>query len=93
MALGSVRSAETPPARGAKSIEPIAGDIYADHDCRRHHITLSSLCCAVPQTGRRQLFETVRRDGISLLAIVVGPQGVQRCIPPIEAPGREPRWA
>ena len=32
--------------------------------------------------GRRQLFETVKRGGSSLLAIVVKPQDVKRCIPP-----------
>ena len=41
-----------------------------------YHIPLSSLCFAVPQKGRRQLFETVKRGGISLLGNVVMPQGV-----------------
>lgn len=39
------------PARRTKAVEPIAGNIYADHGCCWYHITLSSLCFAVPQNG------------------------------------------
>jgi hypothetical protein len=41
------------------------------------------------KTGRCQLFETVRRGGISLLENVIRPQNVQSCIQPVAGPSRE----
>ena len=49
MARCAVGEAEMLPARRTAAVEPIAGNIYADHGGRWYHITLSSLCFAVPQ--------------------------------------------
>jgi hypothetical protein len=63
-------------ARKAEPVQPVARYVYSNNGCLSYHVTLSSLCLAVPKTGRRQLFETVKRGGISLLKDVVMPQGV-----------------
>ena len=82
VALCRVRHSESLLTGKTKPVQPIAGHIYPDHGRCCNHVTLSSLCFAVPETGRRQLFETVRRGWISLLENVVRPQDVQRCIQP-----------
>ena len=80
MTCCGVGQAEPSPTRGTKAVEPIAGNIYADHGCCWYHITLSlPYISRSRKTGRRQLFETVKRGRISLLVIVVMPQGVQHC--------------
>ena len=55
--------AELLPAGKYKPVRPVAGNIYSDHGRCCYHVTLSSLCFGVPQTGRHQLFETVKEAG------------------------------
>lgn len=85
MAFCGVGQAKMTPAQGTKSVEPIAGSIYADHVCCWSHATLSFLYFAVPQTGLRQLFGAVKGGGINLAYAC---SHATRCSTPYPTPSR-----
>src|SRR5687768_12140708 len=51
MPVRGVREPEPAATRQAEAVQPVTRHIYSDEGRRCYHLTLSSLCCAVPTNG------------------------------------------